>query len=112
MLKLVGKFLRNRKRLWRNEPVLVREETLFGKGVTNCGESILLDQHLEANVERRTPNVQRRMQNSEFDVRCFVASYLPAAIRFNAIFTNSSADFPAPSRSCRSRTNLWASTCL
>src|SRR5205085_10558519 len=39
-------------------------------------------------------------------------NHLPAANFFSAIFTSSSADFPAPSRSCKSRTSLWASTCL
>ena len=36
----------------------------------------------------------------------------PAARRFNASLTSSSAVFPAPSFSCRSRTALWPSTCL
>ena len=48
-----------------------------------------------SNAQRRTSNAECRRLNSKLGVeRSAFSSYLPAAIRFSASFTSSSADLP------------------
>src|SRR5438105_13896737 len=93
LFELSQKFLLDRKRVGREQPILFREETFFREGFADDVDLIVLNLHYEANVQRPTSNVQYRMQTSRFDIRRSAFSvYLPAAIFFSASFTSSSAD--------------------
>src|ERR1039457_5077640 len=98
LVELALEVFLNRKSIGRKQPILFCEQSLFGKGRSDCAEFVVLYEHRVAqtlNSQRSTLNVAHR----------------PAAICFSASFTNSSVEL-SPSFSCNWRTIRWASTCL
>src|SRR6266542_1817573 len=114
LLKLGQKLFVDRKCVRRKEPIFFGKETFFWESSTDRGEPVVLGLHLrhERNVQR--PIIVGRLCETPFRGRRLTQtpySHLPAAILFSTSFTSSSADSASP-LSCRSRTALWASTCL
>src|SRR5262249_54424068 len=83
-----------------------------------------LEPALALRNQRSTLNPERPLPNHQNIAGCLcetpllgwrltqtLYNYLPAAIRFSASLTKSSADCASPF-CCKSRTALWASTCL
>ncbi len=70
MLEFGENFFVDRKWVRRKKPLFFREETFLREGGANCGKPVVLNSrlHYEANVQRPTPNVQRRMLTSKLDI--------------------------------------------
>src|SRR5436309_1776890 len=131
LLKLGHKFFLDRKCVRRKEPIFFGKEAFFWESSTDRGEPVVLSLHLrhEVNVQRPTrlrkfygvAGAERPTLNYcraslrdailERRLTQTLYNYRPAAILFSTSFTSSSADSASP-LSCRSRTALWASTCL
>jgi len=70
LLEFGENFFVDRKCVRRKKPLFFSEETFLREGGANCGKPVVLNSrlHYEANVQRPTPNVQRRMLTSKLDI--------------------------------------------